>query len=190
MKSNVWVRKLTNAFVILAWLGVAPNAFAQSNPNLTDEDYEESLSEIGIERGLELYPRDKADTCVAGALQIRVTVSGVAEQGLLKLELFGEANFLKKKGKLRRIRVPAEEESQIVCINLPYPGEYAVVGYHDQDGDRRLKKAWNFKPKEPYGLSNNPEIKSLRLPKFSETKFIVPMEGVDIDIHLVDLTKK
>jgi len=161
VKSNVWVRKLTNAFVILAWLGVAPNAFAQSNPNLTDEDYEESLSEIGIERGLELYPRDKADTCVAGALQIRVTVSGVAEQGLLKLELFGE-----------------------------YPGEYAVVGYHDQDGDRRLKKAWNFKPKEPYGLSNNPEIKSLRLPKFSETKFIVPMEGVDIDIHLVDLTKK
>lgn len=190
MKSNVWVRKLTNAFVIFAWLGLAPIAFAQSNPNAADEDYKEPLSQLGIETGLELYPRDKADTCVAGALQIRVTVTGIKKEGLLKLELFGEENFLKKKGKLRRIRVPAEDDSQLVCINLPYPGEYAVVGYHDKDGDRRLKKAWNFKPKEPYGLSNNPDIKSLRLPKFSETKFFVPMEGVNIDINLVDLTKK
>ena len=95
--------------------------------------------------------------------------------------------ILKKEGKLRRIRVPAQDGPQKVCINLPAPGEYAVVGYHDKDGDRRLKKAWNFKPKEPYGLSNNPEIKSLRLPKFSETGFAVPMQGVDIDLHLVDL---
>lgn len=155
-----------------------------------DEEVQtEQLSEIGVATGLELYDRDKSDTCVPGALQIRATVHNVTKTGILKLELFGERDFLKKKGKLRRIRVPAEEGSQIVCVNLPYPGEYAMVGYHDQNGDRRLKKAWNFKPKEPYGLSNNPDIKSLRLPKFSETSFPVPMEGADIDIHLVDLSK-
>ena len=131
--------------------------------------------------------RDRSDYCVPGALQIRVNVHNVSTGGILKLELFGENNFLKKEGKLRRVRVPAQDGPQKVCINLPTPGEYAVVGYHDKDGDRRLKKAWNFKPKEPYGLSNNPEIKSLRLPKFSETGFEVPMEGVDIDLHLVDL---
>jgi len=113
-----------------------------SGSNDTDET---PLSVIGVERGLELYDRDKSDTCVPGALQIRVNVHNVSEGGILKLELFGENNFLKK------------------------------------------KKSWNFKPKEPYGLSNNPKIKSLRLPKFSETGFVVPMEGVDIDIHLVDL---
>ena len=188
MKSNVWVKKLTNAFVIFAWFGLAPAAFADPNANSGDEDQTNPLSEIGIERGLELYPKDRADTCVSGALQIRVTVLGVKKEGILKLELFGEEDFLKKKGKLRRIRVPAEDAPQRVCINLPHPGEYAVVGYHDEDGDRRLKKAWNFKPKEPYGLSNNPDIKSLRLPKFSETKFFVPMEGVEIDIQLVDLS--
>lgn len=183
MKSNTYLRKLANAFVMMAVIGAPGFALAQSSG---DKD-EKPLSVIGIETGLELYDKDKADTCVPGALQIRVDVHNVSEGGILKLELFGENNFLKKEGKLRRIRVPAENGPQRICINLPRPGEYAVVGYHDKDGDRRLKKAWNFKPKEPYGLSNNPKIKSLRLPKFSESGFTVPMEGVDIDIHLVDL---
>lgn len=144
------------------------------------------ISQIGLERGLELYDSDKADNCVAGALQIRATVTNVSKKGLVKLELFGEQDFMKKSGKLRRIRVPADEGSIKVCINLPAPGEYAVVGYHDKDGNRKLKKAWNFKPKEPYGVSNNPKIESLRLPKWSEAGFQVPMNGVDITLELVD----
>jgi len=130
---------------MMAMLGVPAFAVAQSGSN---EDVEK-LSAIGIATGLTLYDRDKADACVPNALQIRVNIHNISDGGILKLELFGENNFL--------------------------------------DGNRRLKKAWNFKPKEPYGLSNNPEIKSLRLPKFSETGFDVPMNGVDIDIHLVDL---
>jgi len=187
MKSNTYISKLTNAFVMIAAVAMPAFAVAQSGDIDGNNKLENNLSAIGVETGLELYDRDKADACVPGALQIRVKVHNVSEGGILKLELFGEYNFLKKEGKLRRIRVPAANGPQNVCINLPAPGEYAVVTYHDLDGDRRLKKAWNFKPKEPYGLSNNPEIKSLRLPKFSETGFSVPMEGVDIDIHLVDL---
>jgi uncharacterized protein (DUF2141 family) len=187
MKSNTYIRKLTYAFVMLAVVATPAFAVAQSDDGDELKKPEKIRSAIGIETGLELYNKEKADTCVPGALQIRVSVNNVSEGGILKLELFGENNFLKKEGKLRRIRVPAANSPQKVCINLPAPGEYAVVTYHDVDGDRRLKKAWNFKPKEPYGLSNNPEIKSLRLPKFSETGFSVPMEGVDIEIDLVDL---
>ncbi len=182
MKSNAYMRNLTKAFVTLGLAGAPMLAFADN-----DDPAPEPLSAIGVERGLTLFDRDKSDYCVPGALQIRVTVHNVHKKGIVKLELFGEHKFLKKEGKLRRIRVPAEDGKQLICINLPAPGEYAVVGYHDVDGDRRLKKAWNFKPKEPYGLSNNPEIKTMRLPKFSETAIDVPMEGVDIDIQLVDL---
>jgi len=145
-----------------------------------------TISKAGLEYGLELYDFDKADTCIAGALQIRATVTNVSKKGLVKVELFGEQDFMKKSGKLRRIRVPAEDGQIKLCINLPAPGEYAVVGYHDKDGNRKLKKAWNFKPKEPYGVSNNPKIESLRLPKWSEAGFQVPMNGVDITLELVD----
>ena len=144
------------------------------------------ISKVGLERGLELYDFDEADACVPGALQIRATVTNVSKKGLVKVELFGEQNFMKKSGKLRRIRVPAEDDSLKVCINLPAPGEYAIVGYHDKDGNRKLKKAWNFKPKEPYGVSNNPKIESLRLPKWSEAGFQVPMNGVDITLELIE----
>jgi uncharacterized protein (DUF2141 family) len=165
------------------------NALAQSRHADDDEEPDEEISAIGQELGLELYESDKSDYCVENGLQIRVTVNHVTKEGILKLELYGEHNFLRKSGKLRLIRVPAEEGSQKLCINVPTPGSYAVAGYHDVDGNRRLKKAWNFKPLEPYGLSNNPEIKALRLPKFSETSFYVPLTGTDITINLVDLTK-
>ena len=147
---------------------------------------EGQISQAGLDYGLELYDFDKADNCVPNALQIRATVTNVTKKGLVKIELFGEKNFMKKSGKLRRIRVPANEGSIKVCINLPTPGEYAVVGYHDKDGNRKLKKAWNFKPKEPYGVSNNPKIDSLRLPKWSEAGFQVPMNGIDITLELID----
>lgn len=164
------------------------SALAQ-NRNDDGEEPEEEISTIGQKLELELYPSDKSDYCVEDGLQIRVTVNNVTKEGILKLELYGEHNFLRKSGKLRLIRVPAEEGSQKLCINVPTPGSYAVVGYHDIDGDRRLKKAWNFKPLEPYGLSGNPEIKALRLPKYSETSFDVPLTGTDIVINLVDLSK-
>jgi len=148
------------------------------------------ISQAGLDYGLELYAFDKADNCVPGALQIRVMVTNVTKVGLVKVELFGEKDFMRKSGKLRRIRVPAEDSTVKICINLPVPGEYAVVGYHDKDGNRKLKKAWNFRPKEPYGVSNNPKIESLRLPKWSEAGFDVPMTGVDITLELVDAKKK
>ena len=187
MKSNAYMRKLAKAFVMLTV--VASPGLASAESSKDDEEPKRELSAIGVTTGLELYDKDKADTCVLGALQIRATVHNVSKVGILKLELFGEHKFLKKEGKLRRIRVPAADVKQTVCINLPAPGEYAVVGYHDKDGDRRLKKAWNYKPKEPYGISNNPKIKSLKIPKFSQAALTVPLEGADIDIHLVDLSK-
>ena len=54
------------------------------------------ISQIGLERGLELYDTDKADNCVPGALQIRATITNVSQKGLVKVELFGEQDFMIK----------------------------------------------------------------------------------------------
>lgn len=152
----------------------------------TADDQDRPLSAIGIERGLELYDTDAADRCILGFHQVRLTINNVHEEGILKLDLFGEDNFMKSSGKLRYIRVPAEAGPMKVCIHVPGAGEYAIVGYHDIDGDRKLDKKWNFRPKEPFGLSNNPVIESLRLPRWEETRFTVPHDGVEISINLVD----
>lgn len=152
----------------------------------TANDEDRPLSEIGIERGLELYDTDAADRCILGYHQVRLTINNVSQEGMVKLELFGENDFMKSSGKLRRIRVPAEEGPMKVCIHVPGAGEYAIVGYHDIDGNRKLNKKWNFRPKEPFGLSNNPVIESLRLPRWEETRFTVPHDGIEISIDLVD----
>ena len=51
------------------------------------------------------------------------------------------------------------------------------------DGNRKLNKRWNLMPKEPFGLSNNPE-QHFGFPKFSDSAFIVDHSGADITINL------
>lgn len=137
---------------------------------------------------LELYPDDASDACLVDGLQIRAVVNGVSEKGIMKLELYNsDDGFLSKKGRMRSVRDKALAAPMIMCINVPEPGIYAIAGYHDKDGNRKLKKKWDFTPREPYALSNNPEIKSRRIPKFEEAAFEVGPQGTDIVINLVDL---
>lgn len=108
---------------------------------------------------LELYPKDASDRCIAGSRQIRVTIEGVTKVGIMKLELYDqEDGFLMKKARRRWIRDAAQDGPQMMCVNVPSVGEYAISGYHDIDGNRKLKKTWKFRPREPFGLSNNPPI--------------------------------
>lgn len=138
---------------------------------------------------LELYPEDASDACVPGSLQIRVTVEGVTNVGIMKLELYDqEEGFLRKKARRRWIRDAAQNGPQLMCIDVPKVGEYAVSGYHDIDGDRKLKKTWKFRPREPFGLSNNPEYKE-SMPKFKDSAFYVGETGADIVLKLVDYKK-
>ena len=168
---NAILRFIT--FAVLMLLGVSFSSFAE----------QERVSET-----LELYADDLSDPCIAGSQQIRVKIFGVTEQGIMKLELYNaEDGFLSKSARLRSIRDPAKNEPQMMCVNVPEPGTYGMAGYHDKDGNRKLKKKWNFTPREPYGLSNNPEIKSRRIPKWDEVAFEVGPAGVDIDFILVDL---
>lgn len=139
---------------------------------------------------LELYAHDASDDCVSDSLQIRVTAQNIYPEGILKLELYNSPDgFLFKKGRLHKVRVPAAQSPQKVCINVPAPGRYAIAGYHDLDGNRKLKKKWDFTPKEPYGLSNNPVYRSKRMPKFEDAAFNVGESGADIEISFTRVGK-
>jgi len=61
-----------------------------------------------------------------------VKIFGVTEVGIMKLELYNaEDGFLSKSGRLRSIRDPAQNEPQMMCVNVPEPGIYGMAGYHE-----------------------------------------------------------
>ncbi|WP_297324210.1 DUF2141 domain-containing protein [Nitrosomonas sp.] len=113
-----------------------------------------------------------------------MTVKNVTAGGALNIELYDDPdNFLFKKGRKRKVRIPAAAGQQKVCMNLDQPGTYAVAVYHDKDGDRKLKKHWNLLPREPFGLSNNPDNPN-GFPNFSDSAFTTGRLGADIVINL------
>ncbi|MCB1947433.1 DUF2141 domain-containing protein [Nitrosomonas sp.] len=133
---------------------------------------------------LDIRPYEAPDPCDPGIAQVRVTVNGVGSGGILSVELYHDPdNFLYKKGRTKRIRIPATESQHKVCFNIEKPGTYAVASYHDIDGNRKLNKKWNMMPKEPFGLSNNPE-QHFGFPEFSESAFTTDEFGADITIDL------
>jgi uncharacterized protein (DUF2141 family) len=108
----------------------------------------------------------------------------VGAGGILSVELYHDPdNFLNKKGRTRRIRIPAAPGSHTVCFTIDQQGTYAVAAYHDVDGNRKLKKNWKMMPKEPFGLSKNPRLK-FGFPKFSNSAFTTDSLGADIVINL------
>ena len=133
---------------------------------------------------LDIRPYEATDLCSPDIPQVRVTVSNVGDGGILSVELYHDPdNFLNKKGRTKRIRIPASEGRHTVCFNLEKQGTYAVAAYHDINGNRKLNKKWNMMPKEPFGLSNNPEPK-FAFPKFSDSAFTTGELGADITIEL------
>ena len=132
-----------------------------------------------------IKPHEAPDVCNARIAQVRVTVNNVGAGGVLNVELYDDPeHFLFKEGRKRKVRIPAAEGQQRVCMNLEQPGTYAVAVYHDRDGDRKLKKHWNLLPREPFGLSNNPENHN-GFPKFGDAAFTTGNLGADILIDLM-----
>jgi uncharacterized protein (DUF2141 family) len=63
--------------------------------------------------------------------------------------------------------------SKIVSRNADFifkiiPGKYAIAILHDENSDGKINKTWYGKPKEGFGVSNNPEI-GFSSPRFSES---------------------
>ncbi|MEH2349192.1 MAG: DUF2141 domain-containing protein [Nostoc sp.] len=62
-------------------------------------------------------------------------------------------------------------------------GSYAVAVFHDQNNDRILNTNVFGIPKEGFGFSRNPEIRT-GAPKFSEAAFLVAGPETNIQIRL------
>jgi uncharacterized protein (DUF2141 family) len=108
----------------------------------------------------------------AGASELRVTVEGIrSAHGTILIGLYDSTETFEraikasdKEGFLNdpdrfgavALRANAALKSGVVFSNLE-PGRYAVIAFHDENGNGKLDKNFLGVPAEPYGFSNNVE---------------------------------
>lgn len=123
-------------------------------------------------------------TAPSAAAELEVEVGGVrSADGQVKLMLFDRAEGFRKEDKSREVLVLPAAVGTVrgVFADLP-PGRYAIVTYHDEDGDGTLKLRFGMFPAEGYGLSNNPSVSGP--PAFQDAAFDVPEAGAKLTIRL------
>ena len=90
-------------------------------------------------------------------------------------------NFLKEDLAKEKIRKKATKGQTIVPLSKIHEGQIAIVVYHDEDSNGKMKTGLFWRPKEGYAFSNNYKPKGP--PKFSKT-IIELIHGKPVEIEL------
>lgn len=114
-----------------------------------------------------------------GDALLRVRLDGIrAGEGSMRASLYRDAaSFRKEAQAWRRVEIPADGQTELMFAALP-PGRYALMVYHDANGDQQLNLRFGMFPSEGYGLSNNPS--AIGPPRFEDSAF----ELVDGENHI------
>lgn len=124
---------------------------------------------------------------LSGKGWLNVEVTGVRNsEGLVAITIYDgnrSDKFLRSKGSLDVVRVPAKAGKTVACVKLPANGVYALAVYHDEDSSRKLNRGGIGMPTEGFGFSNNPSTFA-GLPSFSSVRLAVPRPGLSVRISL------
>ena len=120
----------------------------------------------------------------AGAADLAVRLDGVRDaSGSIRVVLFDRPEGFRKEERSRAIaEAPAAPGAVAVAFPGLPPGRYAVMAYHDEDGDGTLDRFLGMIPTEGYGLSNNPEVTGP--PPFEAAAFDLPADGASIAVTM------
>ena len=125
-----------------------------------------------------------AAVCAAGKPALLVRVNGIKQPtGTLKLSVYGNnpSVYLKKQGRLRRIKVPVNSRGPLdVCIAVPKSGRYAVAVHHDLNANGSKDRH------DGGGYSNNPRVSLMNMrPAFVRTAVSVGQSPAKVDVRLL-----
>ncbi|MET3135146.1 uncharacterized protein (DUF2141 family) [Oxalobacteraceae bacterium GrIS 1.11] len=108
--------------------------------------------------GLALFGCSRpAEPAAGGGASLVVSVSGIASaKGSIMVAVCDRAGFLKQCA-YNQVEPAKAEAGGKVQLNFAQlaPGAYAVMVYHDENGNRRFDTAANGIPLEGYGFSRN-----------------------------------
>lgn len=79
--------------------------------------------------------------------------------GQIQVELYTDDKTFRKSALAQQI-VKTDARADTVTVTLPgiKPGNYAILAFHDEDGNGELNKRFGMIPTEGYALSNDPEV--------------------------------
>ncbi len=115
---------------------------------------------------------------------LRVKVSNIEEiKGAIMMAVYDKEELFMGKEAVASARVPVENHEQWIAFdNLTY-GEYAVITYHDVNGNGELDTNFFKIPKEPYGFSNV-DGGWINIPSYKKSRFDFTKQKKSIEIAL------
>jgi uncharacterized protein (DUF2141 family) len=117
--------------------------------------------------------------------RLDVTVRGLrSADGTVAIALFDQATrFDARSGAIRKAYLTIDgAEARWRVEGLP-PGEYALLAYHDDNGNGELDFGPFGIPKEPVAVSNG-ATRLFGPPRFESAKFALPAAGLAVTLEL------
>ena len=112
-----------------------------------------------------------------------IMIEGVEHsEGFIDVKIYeNEDSFLKEEMASEVIRKKATQGKTVIPLSKIHEGQIAIVIYHDEDSNGKLKTGFFWRPKEGFAFSNNYSPKGP--PKFSKAA-IQLIHGEPITIKL------
>lgn len=109
----------------------------------------------------------------AEEFSLAIHVAGVKNnQGAIFVELYNDPKTFRKSSQALAIqKIPAQAGVVTIDFKGLNLGHYAVLAYHDEDGNGQLNKRFGMIPIEGYALSNDPAV--IGPPSFEDSDFEV-----------------
>ena len=97
-----------------------------------------------------------------------IMIEGVEHsEGFIDVKIYeNEDSFLKEEMASEVIRKKATQGKTVIPLSKIHEGQIAIVIYHDEDSNGKLKTGFFWRPKEGFAFSNNYSPKGP--PKFSK----------------------
>ncbi len=103
-------------------------------------------------------------------------------KGNLMVSLCDRGTFMKRCASSQR--VPARRGTATVTFRGIRPGRYAVMAFHDENGDGRMGRTSIGAPSEGWGFSRDARGVA-SAPSFEQAAINVPAAGAVVPVHLV-----
>ncbi|MBK3867107.1 DUF2141 domain-containing protein [Pseudomonas stutzeri] len=109
----------------------------------------------------------------AHAQELQITLAGLEhDDGQVAVAVYADPKTFRKENQAFATQKAKARKGAMTLVfsELP-PGRYAVLAYHDENGNGELDRRFGMIPTEGYGLSNDPKV--MGPPAFEDSAFEV-----------------